>query len=308
MNITVAICTWNRSALLTKTLENMLNLKSDDSFSWELLIVNNNSTDNTDQVIEQFSGRLPIKRIFETTPGLSNARNAAVRNASGDYIIWTDDDVLVNKDWLAAYVNAFRRLPNVAVFGGPISPWFEGDPPLWLKKGWKRIADAYAVRDLGNDMIPLTEEGNLLPYGANYALKMSEQIKYAYDPKLGLNAGKIIIGEESQVISAILNDGSEGRWIPDAKVHHWLPENRQTLDYLKKYYFGVGNTSCLKSYATEKGLGWKSPRWLIRQYLEASFAYFLGRVLLGPEKWLSFLSRYYITKGQMFGYKEDGET
>src|SRR5512143_830758 len=101
--LTVAICTWNRSALLEQTLERMTRLVAPSGCTWELLVINNNSTDATESVIARFEARLPIRGVFETQPGLSNARNRAVREAGGEYVLFTDDDVLVDPDWLVAY-------------------------------------------------------------------------------------------------------------------------------------------------------------------------------------------------------------
>ncbi len=247
MKVTVAICTWNRSDLLNKTLENMLQLKADESFSWELIIVNNNCTDDTDQVIMIFSDRLPIKYVSEPTLGLSNARNAAVCNATGDYIIWTDDDVLVDKNWLIAYVEAFIKYPDATVFGGPVEPWFEGEPPRWLIQGWEHVANSYAVRDLGNSEIRFQPKGDIIPYGANFAVRLKEQAENLYDPHLGLVGDKRTMGEEVTVLRKILSvPRAVGWWLPKAKVRHWLPKERQSLQYIKKYYVGRGVTRKLQ--------------------------------------------------------------
>ena len=93
MHITIAICTWNRCKLLGQTLEQMTRLEIPPHVQWELLIVNNNSTDATSAMVASFSRRLPIRERFEPRPGLSHARNRALTESQGDYILWTDDDV-----------------------------------------------------------------------------------------------------------------------------------------------------------------------------------------------------------------------
>lgn len=303
MKISVAICTWNRADLLNKTLANLLNLTDSDDYEFELIVVNNNSTDRTDEVISTYEGRLPLRRIFEQTPGLSNARNAAVRAARGDYIIWTDDDVLVDKDWLIAYARAFIKWPEVVVFGGPIEPWFEGTPPDWLKKGWLHIADAYAVRDLGNDPIPLSVKGNIIPYGANFAIRMSEQVRFLYDPKLGLNAGEIILGEETQVVASILSEGFEGRWVPNAKVRHWLPKSRQSLKYIKKYYIGQGKTMCQTNLNGPSIKIFGYSRRHLRTSIESYVEYLYKKSFSSPDIWLQCLVRASKNIGQLLGEK-----
>lgn len=299
MNITVAICTWNRADLLTKTLDNMLRLKSDGSFFWELIIVNNNCTDNTDDVIAQFSDSLPIKRISEPTPGLSNARNAAVRNASGDYIVWTDDDVLVDENWLVAYAGAFRKYPEAAVFGGPVEPWFEGEPPGWLTKGWKYIATSYAVRDLGDLEFPFeSQKTSSFPYGANFAIKMSAQEQYKYDPELGLKAGKIILGEETVMMQSIFSEGYSGWWIPSARVKHWLPKTRQSLGYIKRYYEGQGRTKSKSEDIVKCARIFGYPRWMLRKLFPEIFLCCLLAIIQN-EKWLEKYVEIYRVLGSM---------
>jgi len=122
VSVTVAICTWNRSQSLQHTLEGFARIAIPSETDWELLVVNNNCTDRTDEVIRVFQGRLPVRRIFEGRPGLSHARNRAIAEATGNYIIWTDDDVTVCEGWLSAYVDAFRRWPEAAIFGARLSP------------------------------------------------------------------------------------------------------------------------------------------------------------------------------------------
>ena len=170
MRLTVALCTWNRCELLRQALEGMTRLDIPLGVDWELLVINNNCTDATDQVIEKYAPKLPIRRLFEPKPGLSNARNAAVREAQGEYILWTDDDVLVDKGWVTAYVKAFQRWPKAAFFGGPVRPWFATPPPGWLRRVWSRVADMYSIRDLGTHPL-LFDCHRHVPYGANFVVR-----------------------------------------------------------------------------------------------------------------------------------------
>src|SRR5437899_2703201 len=103
MRVTVVICTWNRARLLDRTLTAMRRLRIPEATQWELLVVNNNCTDDTDEVIEKHLTHLPIRRLVEPEQGHSNARNRALTVATGDLILWTDDDVEVDPEWLLAY-------------------------------------------------------------------------------------------------------------------------------------------------------------------------------------------------------------
>src|SRR6516225_8873209 len=108
LGITIAICTWNRSKSLNVTLKSLQQLIVPSGIKWELVVINNNCTDDTDEVIARFADGLPIRLLHEKRQGLSNARNCAVKAAKGEYTVWTDDDVIVDSNWLVAYVNAIR--------------------------------------------------------------------------------------------------------------------------------------------------------------------------------------------------------
>jgi glycosyltransferase involved in cell wall biosynthesis len=122
VDCSVVVCTRNRAAQLSEALESFTKLKIPQGTTWEIIVVDNGSTDSTANVVRAFEHALPIKRVFQPKPGISNARNAGVDAAQGKYLVWTDDDVHADPNWLAAYVDAFKRRPEAAVFGGKITP------------------------------------------------------------------------------------------------------------------------------------------------------------------------------------------
>lgn len=285
MRLSVAICTWNRAALLERALEQMTRLAVPCEVAWELLIVNNGSTDATDAVIARYGYRLPIRPVREPRRGLSHARNRAVEHAVGDYLLWTDDDVLVEEEWLCAYAEAFVRSPEAAVFGGPITPLFEGTPPAWITRTLPRIGGVFAARDLGVEPLALSVAGDRLPYGANYAVRMAEQRQLAYDPALGRRGSGALLGsEERELLAQLLESGAEGRWVPGARVRHIIPPERQTVRYLRAYCVGYGKYLRWKDGARASGV------WgLVRRAVVAEFRYRLGRLGARPERWVEDL-------------------
>ena len=106
MRVTVAICTWNRAHLLRQTLEQLTGVRIPDGLQWEVLVIDNNSTDDTQQVIRKFDEVLPIRSVMEAVPGQCNARNRALVESDSELILWTDDDVLVAPDWIEEFVRA----------------------------------------------------------------------------------------------------------------------------------------------------------------------------------------------------------
>lgn len=266
----------------------------------ELLVVNNNCTDDTDAVIAAFANRLPIRRLFEQTPGLSNARNHAVREAKGTYIVWTDDDVLVAPDWLVEYCRAFQRWPGAVVFGGPIAPWFPSAPPEWLTVAWPRVAKAFAVLDYGGDELPLTLDR--LPFGANMAIRTDVQRRVLYDPDRGVRPGSRMGGEETAVFGAALEEGGLGWWVPNARVRHYIPPERQTPNYLEQYYSSYGEYQARYGKDEPGVLLFGRPRWLWRHALRSIVRYGVSRYLRPPSVWTEDLIAASTARGLLRGY------
>jgi glucosyl-dolichyl phosphate glucuronosyltransferase len=290
MKCTVAICTWNRATLLARTLAEMQRLQVPVGLEWELLVVNNNCGDDTERVLEQFQNVLPLRRLFEAKPGQCHARNCAIDAARGDLIIWTDDDVLVSRDWLSAYVSAYLACPQAGFFGGPVSPWFEGKPPRWLVRAWPVVSSAFAVRDLGESPVDIWE-AQQLPYGANFAVVTKLQREFTYDPRIGLRPGSEVRGDEVDVLRKLLAAGVHGKWIPTASVRHFIPRSRQRAQYLRKYFFGVGQTVALLETHAPSPTIFGRPRWLLRQVFESELRFQITRFTSPSEVWLRHLAR-----------------
>ncbi len=301
MQITVAICTWNRCALLRQALEQMTRLAIPPDIQWELLVIDNNSTDATHDVTNSFESRLPIRRIFEPKAGKSYALNRAIIEANGDYILWTDDDALVDELWLTAYSQAFKRWPDAAIFGGPVEPFFDGSPPQWLQQALPNVAHAYAGLNLGGEPIALTQDA--VPFGVNMAVRKAEQVRYLYDTTLGPKPNSLLRGEDTALVRSLLADGSEGRWVPEARIQHFIPTNRQNVRYLRDFYFGLGQAYGMQ-ISDEQGQTrlFGKPRWLWRQALEAELGYWFHRLLNRPEAWANDLRKASEAWGQMSGY------
>jgi glycosyltransferase involved in cell wall biosynthesis len=245
LEVTVVICTRNRARQLASVLASATAMHVPEGLQWEFLLVDNGSTDNTAEVAMGFADRLPMRVVREEVPGLSNARNRGVAEARGTYMCWTDDDVVIDPNWLAAYVAAFRAHPEAAVFGGKVIPVLEGgQAPEWFKRGQFKepICSLLAYRDLGEVELPLGFEGNSVPYGANFAVRTAEQRRALYDPQLGVSPTHKRLGEETDVMYRIFKAGAKGWWVPGSKVNHIIPPARQTRAYLYEYQFLAGAT------------------------------------------------------------------
>src|SRR5687767_3515333 len=145
---TVIVCTYNRCESLAETLDSLCQMRVPAEIAWDLIVVDNNSTDATRATVERAAEKwrgLSIRYIFEKTPGLSYARNAGVMASTASIIAFTDDDVLVEEDWLVRIVNAFETR-QVQCVGGPIRPYWLAPRPSWLTDG---LLPVLAMLDYG---------------------------------------------------------------------------------------------------------------------------------------------------------------
>lgn len=243
MLFTVALCTWNRCASLRSALERLTQLDTVD-FEWELVVIDNASTDNTSAVLAEAPSTLPLRTEREPHLGIAHARNRAVGTARGRWILWLDDDVLVDPGWLRAYGRAVRRWPEAAFFGGPIEPRFEGEPPPWLSANLSRLAGVYAMRDLGP--APIELDRFHVPWGPNMAVRADVERQVPYDPQLGLAGRDRIGGVETDHLRQIVDLGHRGWWVPEARVQHVIGANRLTVSHVRRYFEGLGRSIGLK--------------------------------------------------------------
>src|SRR5262249_942207 len=131
--ITLAICTFNRCRSLATTLSSLAGQAGIDWSSVEVIVVDNNCTDDTAAVVAAFTDPLPLRRVAEAAQGLSHARNRAVIEARGHWVLFTDDDVQFDRGWLSAYQAAFGRFPQASLACGRILPEWSGSPPTWFR-------------------------------------------------------------------------------------------------------------------------------------------------------------------------------
>lgn len=284
MDVTVVICTRNRASSLRSALQSISAAVKPDC-QWELIVVDNGSSDDTPDIVSSFTKSLPIRYESEPKAGLSNARNRAVSLALGDYIVWTDDDVLVERNWLIAYTRAFREWPQASIFGGKIIPTIIEPVPDWFRRSVPFIQPALAARDLGDLPSELTVDDDRLPWGANFAVRRAEQTTALYDPLLGVAPGRRRVGEETQVMKAILRNG-RGRWLPDCVVKHVIGHDRQTIKYLINYYEAQGATTAFLGQDPCGPLLFNAPRWLWKSAYSKWFSFGKAWLTQPPEVWV----------------------
>lgn len=316
MFITVVMCTRNRAEQLRRVLETAAAMHVPEGLVWEMLLVDNGSTDQTAAVVDEFVDRLPIRRVVEPTPGLSNARNCGVAEARGTYICWTDDDVVIDARWLAGYAAAFVRHPEAGFFGGPIEPVLEGEPPQWFRENYGLLSHMLAERNLGSDVFRLGSRDDTMPFGANYAVRTELQRRHLYDPNLGVAPHQRRLGEESKSILAIAADGAIGFWVPEARVRHMIPTSRQTEEYVRVYQKSAGESwAYLEQVGADNFLGPSTkgkarllnvPLYVWRDMFRHRVAYSMLRRSEPSGRWLWHLRQYGFLSGAVDFWRQHG--
>jgi glycosyltransferase involved in cell wall biosynthesis len=241
LNVSVIVCTYNRSAVLADTLESFLHLRVPEGVSWELLVVDNNSKDRTREVVEGFAGRLPLRYLFEPRQGKTCALNLALRAAKGNLLLFTDDDVRLDPDWLAAFVEAAHAFPDAGWFGGRIIPWWPGGRPSWLRDECiPALSGYFGLYDLGAEPRRYAPADDP-PAGAGMAARRGTFDRVGgYREDLGPRGERKGTNDDSELINRARAAGIPGAYAPAAVCSHLVPDDRLSLGWFIKYGIAKG--------------------------------------------------------------------
>jgi glucosyl-dolichyl phosphate glucuronosyltransferase len=239
VDVTVILCSYNRSQDLADALESIAACQMPGSATWEILVVDNNSNDDTRGIVQGFCRRHPgiFRYLLEPTPGKSYALNSGIANARGEILVFTDDDVTFEPTWLANLTAPFRD-PTVGGASGRTRPAQEFAAPNWLSKDLDKWAGIlYAYFDLGEKPCELLRP----PYGANMAFRKSIFEKHGgFRVDLGPAPGSQIRNEDTEFGRRILAAGERMIYEPSAVVYHPVPTSRVTKQYFYAWWFDYG--------------------------------------------------------------------
>lgn len=239
MDISVLIATYNRAEDLRETLESMTRLDR-EGIAVEFVVVDNNSSDNTKQVIESFTDRLPIRYLFEPRSGKNCALNRALEEVKlGEIVVFTDDDCSPWKDWFRAILSVSKRWPGHSVFGGKIDV-------LWPNvkiPGWARspliLKVGFAAHDYAGSE-GLYSPG-YYPFGGNFWVRRAVfQGRRRFNEAVGPRPRDRIMGSEATFLRELANDGYAMVFSPAAVVEHRLHPEQVTLSALARRAYRWG--------------------------------------------------------------------
>jgi glycosyltransferase involved in cell wall biosynthesis len=240
MLISIVICTYNRCESLKDTLGSVLTQQQDGSFDYEVIVVDNNSMDNTKEVIEsykeKFDGRL--NNALENNQGLSYARNRGIKESKGEIIVFTDDDIIADKNWLINIVKCFKDY-NCDAVGGRSLPLFASDVPQWIIDNQELIRGVIGKHDYG-DVVMEYQKGKIRPMiGANMSIKRCcfDEIGF-FRTDIGQGTGSK--GEESEFFGRLKTKGKKIYHSSKALVWHKVPRERANFKYVTKWNIQLG--------------------------------------------------------------------
>jgi GT2 family glycosyltransferase len=206
--------------------------------------------------------------IFEPRQGKSHALNAALRQARGQILVFTDDDVVVDKNWLVRVKDAFEHYDCIGV-GGKIVPIWDCPRPPWLVlEGPYKLNAAIVNFDLGDAAQRITMK--TLPFGANLALRRTAFEKYGvFRTDLGPQPQSLMVGEETEFCRRLLRSGENLMYIPDAIIYHPVEVIRTRKAYFQRWYFDFGRGVIREWGVPETAVRYFGvPRYLLRSLAE----------------------------------------
>lgn len=229
IRITVAIPTYNRANFLRQILSGLAGQDYAPA-GFEVLVVDNNSTDETRAVVEEFAGAATAPRyIQEPTQGLNHARNRAIAEARGEIVVFADDDILVPTDWLTNLTGPIESdaLRRIGAVGGEVIPVFPDGVPGWVSH-WHR---PLKYREEAG---PISKQ----PMGANLAFpKWVFERLGLFEPTLDRCAKYLFDGGDGDMIRRVRAAGLEVWFAPAARVEHQIPASRTSLRYNARHAF-----------------------------------------------------------------------
>lgn len=266
MDASVIVCTYNRAKSLRDTLRALKVQQTVAGREWEVIVVDNNSKDETQQVIAEFQREWPLLRYeFESEQGLSHARNHGIAAVLGDILLFTDDDVLPEPDWLETTISGMIKYSADAC-GGYIAPIWESLPPDWLTE---RFHGFLAVRTERCDDFVITSPGQA-PFGANMAFRREVFQKVGgFDTSRGRKGNILASGEDGELFERILLAGLKAVFLGQSRVHHKVESFRLTKRYFRRWRFQTSRNIAQSSDMIGERRFLNIPLYVFPQFLRA---------------------------------------
>jgi len=278
--LSIIVCTYNRDNFLIKCLEHLSN-QSAEKHLFEIIVINNNSDDNTETICHNFRINHPellFEHILEVKQGLSICRNRGIRASNGELISFIDDDAFADKKFAHNLIQYFHLHPEVAAIGGKVTPSYQGDPPSWMSR---YLLPLVAALDKGN--YPKPFRGTEFPIGANMAFRRSIiDSMDPFDTDLGRKGLFLGSGEEKDLFFKLKKKKYKIHYVPDVQVSHSIPDSRLKPEYIKRMANGIGQSEALR--ISKYPLGQVLEKWFM-EFFKIGATAILGFLFFITGQW-----------------------
>ncbi len=278
--LTVFLATRNRAYILAQVLDSFCELQM-PAGGWKIVVADNGSMDDTPSVLRSFEPRLPLQWLSEPAPGKNNALNAALELLEGDLAVFTDDDVFPHADWLVNLRQAASRHSEYCLFGGPVIPRWQAQPPSWID--WVNVGPTFGMND------PALPEGPLafsrLPdiIGPNMAIRSDIfRSGVRFDRAIGPSGSDYAMGSETELVLRLGRNGHKGWHVQGAVVEHLVRVEQLDKKWIlrRAKRFGRGHQRLFPNPKLWFGV----PRHLFRDVPKATLAMSIAALCLRDEQ------------------------
>lgn len=243
--ISVAVCSYNREYYLQKCLDSLVRQKDVDSKNYELLIIDNNSADNTKNLSTEYINKYPSIKIhyyFEPEVGLSHARNRAIKESHGEYIAYIDSDGIAYPDWIHQIIKFTHKYPHICAFGGPSYRYTDMPIPGWVPSDYGTVYLGEKEKEIKIGII-----------GCNMILKKSLLEKFGgFNPNLGMKGKVMRYGEEDEIFMKMVKQNLTIMYSPHIKIKHLLENYKLNMYWRLKSKFAKVRTELLQKNTTRE--------------------------------------------------------
>jgi len=240
--VSFIICTYNRASYLRDSLQSLLVHGSPD-FDYEIVVIDNNSTDNTPRVIEAIAKEAEQKgynlRSFrESQQGLSHARNRGIQESRANNLVFFDDDIRATPSLIPAWCTFFAENPKAEAAGGRIHVQFDDPRPGWMSHFLLPLLGHHDLGDRSKKYPP-----GKYPFGGNMGFRKSifEKVGY-FNTELGRKGSELNAAEEKELFQRIHSLSVPIHYLPGALLYHRVDESRLSVAFIRKQAMGLGRS------------------------------------------------------------------
>ena len=295
--LTAIICTYNRAKYIGNLLDSIAANDLEKS-EYEIVLVDNNCTDNTREICDTFAEShkaVQFRYTQESEQGLSAARNRGIKEAKGDVLVYIDDDALVDTWYLRTIAEYMSAHPEISAIGGKILPLYETEEPEWMSPYTKTLLTAWM--DFGDEIRPFPK--GKFPGGGNsaYRTEVFEKVGL-FNTELGRKGDSLMGAEEKDIYDKMNVRGMQYMYVPAMTLHHIIPQRKLEKDYFDKWTYQIGVSERKRTKAVGNG---KYVKRLFNEAVKwgASIVLLcLYTISFHPAKgWKLIQFRYNVTKG-----------